>query len=170
MPKTIFKPPLYVYKKFIQKQKEGLPFVIFFFFLFTFIGSRLWVYLAIKGLVPESLTPNVKGVHIHHFTYGILLTSVICYLTLTLSRHYFEKWRFKLAASFGVALGWTFDEFGMWLKLEDEYWVRQSYDAVVILTLIFINIIYLGTLWQKLFSKLNKRPRKSPKEDWSDFV
>jgi len=165
MPKKIFKPPLYLYKKFIQKQKEGVSFVIFFFFFLTFILSRLWVYLAIKGLVPESFSQNIRGVHIHHFAYGIVVTIIVCYLALTLPHHYLEKWKLKLAVFFGIGLGWTFDEFGMWLRLEDEYWVRQSYDAIVILIIIFINIIYLGSFWLKLFAKIDRSlPKiKSPR-------
>lgn len=157
MPKEIFKPPLYIYKKFIQKQKEGVSFIIFACFLITFVLSRLWVYLAIRGIVPESFSRNVRGVHIHHFAYGIVITSIVCYLTLTLPRQYFDKWKLRLSTLFGVGLGWTFDEFGMWLRLKDEYWLRQSYDAIIILSIIFINIVYLGSFWLKLLAKLTKR-------------
>jgi hypothetical protein len=38
-------------------------------------------------------------------------------------------------------LGLTFDEFGMWVRLQDDYWVRQSYDAVIIVTLLLLNIV-----------------------------
>lgn len=153
MTKKIFKPPLYVYEKFIKRQKEGVSFVIFFFFLLTFVGSRTWVYLALRGIVPESFTQNIRGVHIHHFAYGILVNSVIGYLLLVLPKNIVEKWKLKLAAFFGIGLGWTFDEFGMWLRLEDEYYLRQTYDAIVVLSIIFINIIYLGNFWRKLFKK-----------------
>ncbi len=154
MTKAIFKPPIFVYQRFIKTQKEGVPFVIFFFFLLTFISSRLWVYLAIRGIVPESFTQNVRGVHIHHFAYGIALTSIVCYLALTFPYRYLEKWKLKLAVFFGIGLGWTFDEFGMWLRLEDEYYLRQTYDAIIVLSIIFINIIYLGNFWLKLGRKV----------------
>lgn len=160
MTRKILKPPIFIYEKFIKKQKEGIPFVIFLFFLLTFLTSRVWVYLAIKGVVHESLTQNIKGVHIHHFAWGILLNSIIGFIVLTIPNHYLEKWKVKLAALFGIGLGWTFDEFGMWLRLEDEYWVRQSYDAVVALTLVFINIIYLGNFWKKLGKKIYSEFKK----------
>lgn len=154
MTKLIFKPPIYLYEKFIKRQREGIPFIIFFFLLLTFAFSRLWVYLAIRGIVPESFSYNIRGVHIHHFAYGIAVTSIVCYLTLTLPRNYFEKLKLRLAAAFGIGLGWTFDEFAMWLRLEDEYWIRQSYDAIVILSVIFINLIYLGNFWKRLGRKI----------------
>ena len=34
---------------------------------------------------------------------------------------------------YGVGLGLTFDEFGMWLHLDTTYWQRGSFDAVVII-------------------------------------
>jgi len=160
MTRKLFKPPLYLYEKFIKKQKEGISFVIFLFFLLTFLAARAWVYLAIKGLVPESFTQNIKGVHVHHFAYGILLNSIVGYLVLTLPYRYLDIWKVKLAGLFGMGLAWTFDEFGMWLRLKDDYWIRQSYDAIVVLSLVFINIIYLGNFWKKLAKKILKEFRK----------
>lgn len=162
MTHKIFKPSLLFYEKFIKRQKEGITFIIFFFFLITFILSRLWVYLAIKNIIPESLTENIKGVHIHHFAYGIMLNSLVGYLTLTLPRQYFDRWKIRLAIFFGIGLGWTFDEFGMWMRLRDDYWLRVSYDAIVIVSLVFINIVYLGNFWRKILLKISRRTKKSP--------
>jgi hypothetical protein len=35
------------------------------------------------------------------------------------------------AILYGIGLGLTFDEFGMWLHLGGPYWQRASYDAVI---------------------------------------
>lgn len=134
--------------------------MVFFSFLVTFIIARTWVYLSILGVVPESFTENVRGVHIHHFTWGILLNSIIGYLILVLPRHLFQAWKLKLSALFGVGLALTFDEFGMWLRLKDVYFIRHSYDAVIIIAVLFINIIYFGTLWKELLSVIYKDIRK----------
>lgn len=163
MTKTLFKPPVFLYEKFIKRQKEGIPFVVFFFFLLTFIFSRAWVYLAVKNIIPDSFTENIEGVHIHHFAYGIILNSLAGFFALTLPRNYFETWKIKLAILFGIGLGWTFDEFGMWLRLRDDYWIRQSYDAIIIISIFFINIVYFGRFWVKLFNKIRQefsRPSK----------
>lgn len=158
MRKLFLKPPIFFYEKIIKERKEGVSFIIFSFFLLSFVISRTYVYLSVKGFVPETWTVNVRGVHIHHFAYGFLLTGILGYLALTLPRKYFEAWKIKLAALFGIGLGLTFDEFGMWLKLEDEYWLRQSYDAIIIISIIFINIVYFGNFWRKLGSLLIPKP------------
>lgn len=146
--------PIEIYLKLIQRHKKGVPFVILSFFLITFSLSRLWVYLAIRNIIPESLTENINGVHIHHFAYGFFLTAIIGYLALTLPADYLQKWKIKLAVLYGIGLGWTFDEFGMWMKLRDDYWLRASYDAIIIISIVFINIVYLADFWQKLIKKI----------------
>jgi hypothetical protein len=47
----------------------------------------------------------------------------------------------------------------MWIRLEDDYWVRQSYDAVIIVTLLLVNIAYHKTLfsWLKEAGHMTKR-------------
>ena len=111
-------------------------------FLITFILARLLVYFILAGYLPPELFLTVRGVHIHHFTYGVVILSIVG-LYLILKRPAADSRRFKLAVwFFGIGLGLTFDEFGMWIRLEDDYWIRQSYDAVVIVGLLLLNIAY----------------------------
>ena len=152
MKDILLHPPRLIYEKFIAKQRKGVTFTVLFFFLITFIITRMYVYITIQFDLPDFLThTRVKGVHVHHFTWGILINSIVGYILLMLPRDIFEEWKIKLSALFGIGLGLTFDEFGMWLLLEDAYWVRHSYDAVIIITLLFINIIYLGNTWKRFF-------------------
>lgn len=37
------------------------------------------------------------------------------------------------AAVYGIGLALTFDEFGMWLHLNDFYWQRASFDAITVI-------------------------------------
>lgn len=141
---------------YLKAHQKGSSFIIFFFFLITFITARTWTYLAVKNLVPDSLTENIRGVHVHHFAWGILLNTVIGYLCFVLPRHYFEKWKTTLAVFFGFGMGLTFDEFGMWLRLADDYWLRNSYDAVIIVTILFINLIYFDNSGKDFFGKFTK--------------
>ncbi|HUW21432.1 MAG TPA: hypothetical protein VMW41_02065 [Candidatus Bathyarchaeia archaeon] len=143
-----------IYKELVKKHQQGVSFIIFLFFLISFVLSRTWTYLALRNIVPESLTENINGVHIHHFAYGILLTSVLGYLALSLPHRYLEKWRIELGILYGISLGLTFDEFGMWLRLRDDYPSRLSYDAVTIIGIIFVNIVYFSGLWRKLIKKI----------------
>lgn len=64
-----------------------------------------------------------------------------------------KKFRHIIAAFYGIGLGLAYDEFGMWLMLKDNYWIRQSYDAIAIIAVILINIVYFNELWQKIFLK-----------------
>src|SRR5579875_707241 len=51
-----------------------------------------------------------------------------------------------LAALFGIGVGFTLDEFALWIYLRDVYWAeegRSSFDAVVIAT-VFAGLILVG--------------------------
>ena len=124
-----------------SKLNQRIIGVVIFYFLVTFILSRLMVYLVIGRWLPNFFL-TVRGVHIHHFTYGVIIL-VLVGLYLLLRRPNPESPIFKIiCAIYGIGLGLTFDEFGMWVRLADEYWIRQSYDAVVIVLLILLNMAY----------------------------
>jgi hypothetical protein len=114
---------------------------VLFSFLSTFVLARLVVYFVIGKLIPN-LFLTIRGVHIHHFTYGVLILAVT-ELYLILKRPTPELPLFKLTTIlYGIGLALTFDEFGMWIRLQDDYWIRQSYDAVIIVTVLLLNIRY----------------------------
>lgn len=116
-------------------------------FLITFLISRLVVYLVLGHLVPDMFL-TVRGVHIHHFTYGVVILVVVGLYSI-LVRPKPETVNFRWSVLwYGIGLGLTFDEFGMWVRLEDDYWVRQSYDAIVIVTLLLLNIAYWKSIRQ----------------------
>ena len=56
------------------------------------------------------------------------------------------------ALLYGVAMGLTFDEFGMWLHLGGSYWQRASVDAVIVLTALFGLVSFA-----RLLEKFEKR-------------
>lgn len=131
-------------------------------FLVTFVVSRLVVYLVLGHLLPN-LFLTVRGVHIHHFTYGVVIL-VLVGLYMILLRPKSETKKFFFATLFyGIGLGLTFDEFGMWVRLADGYWVRQSYDAVIVVTLLLLNITYFKPL-VSLFGKTITWPVKQIKK------
>lgn len=119
-------------------------------FLITFTVSRLFVYLIINKIATNFFLV-VRGVHIHHFTYGFFILAIVgLYLILKHPPSYSKQFRW-LAWFYGIGLGLATDEFGMWIRLEDEYWVRQSYDAVIIISLVLLNIAYFKQIitWTK---------------------
>lgn len=124
-------------------------FNILVYFLFSFLLIRIFIYGMVYGPLPEMYL-YIKGVHIHHMNFGIFILAIAGYLSFIVQK---ESARSKIAKLYGIGLAFTFDEFGMWLFLEDNYWIRQSYDAIIIIAVIFLNIIYFNKIWRKVFDK-----------------
>ena len=99
-------------------------------FLLTFLVARIVVLLIMTRRVPD-LYLYVGGTHVHHLNYGIVLLSVVG--TLALLTDLRGRWLWLATTAFGVGLGLTFDEFGMWVHLGGSYWQRASFDAVVVI-------------------------------------
>lgn len=79
----------------------------------------------------------MRGTHVHHLVWGILLLLVAGYLGIALPRDARGELRFArlttLLYAAGAAL--TLDEFALWLQLRDVYWEREgraSIDAVML--------------------------------------
>jgi hypothetical protein len=89
----------------------------------------------------------VGGTHIHHLTWGIIILAITGYAGLVVESH---TWRLCIAALYGIGLALAFDEFGMWLRLQDNYWVRQSYDAVLAILAFLIGSVYFRRFWLRL--------------------
>lgn len=100
-----------------------------FSFIVTFALSRAVVFLIMSRRIPN-LYFFLKGTHVHHLNYGIfLLAAVAGYSVL---RRPAGRAAEITALVYGVAMGLTFDEFGMWLHLGGSYWQRASVDAVIV--------------------------------------
>ncbi len=132
------------------KSGKEIPFLILISFLVTFLLSRLVVFY----LPLPNFFLKIRGVHVHHFAYGIFILGLVGFLSLvqTLS----EKSKLKLSLLYGLGLGLAFDEFAMWIELEDIYRDRTTYDAIVIITLILLNIVYFADFWKKWGGHLDR--------------
>ena len=97
-------------------------------FVLTFIASRAMVFLVMSRRIPNMYF-FLQGTHVHHLNYGIfLLAAVAAYLLFARPE---GKTARVAAVVYGIAMGLTFDEFGMWLHLGGSYWQRASVDAVI---------------------------------------
>ena len=92
-------------------------------FLFTFVVARILVIFIMDGKLPPQLFFHVQGTHVHHLNYGIFLLSITG-AWLIFGRPTGKRLTI-CAMIYGVGLGLTFDEFGMWLHLGGPYWQRQ---------------------------------------------
>jgi hypothetical protein len=141
-----------LYDKLIEKHRKRVSFVVLVSFLLTFIIVRLYVISAQAGIIDDPYL-YIKGYHIHHLNYGICIMAISGFWALTFQN---EKDRLRIGALYGLGLGLTFDEFGMWLRLQDDYWVRTSYDAIVIITLLFISFVYFPSFWYRIVRRADK--------------
>lgn len=111
--------------------------------LLTFMAARVLVYLIMARRMPD-LYLHLGGTHVHHLNYGISLLALVGAYMLFVSP---TGRALNLAAAiYGVGLGLTFDEFGMWLHLGGSYWQRASWDAMVVLSAFFALIGFSVTL------------------------
>ena len=132
------------------KPKTGkeIPFLILISFLATFALSRLVAYLF------PNLFLSINNTHIHHYAYGIILLALTNFILLTQPRS--RPTRLKMSLIYGISLGLAFDEFIMWIQLENNYWDRGIPDAIIVITLILLNIVYFEDFWKKWGHRLKK--------------
>lgn len=99
-------------------------------FLLTFIVARAFVILMALGWLPN-FHVQLGATHVHHLNFGILILALIgAYLLFVRPTGRLLR---AAAALYGIGLALTFDEFGMWLRLEDVYWQRASFDAMAVI-------------------------------------
>lgn len=105
-----------------------------FGFIVTFVLARIFVFLIMSKEMPN-LYLFMHGTHVHHLNYGIFLMSAVC--GYSVFRRPTGRAAEITALLYGVAMGLTFDEFGMWLHLGGSYWQRASVDAVIVVAAVF---------------------------------
>ena len=106
-------------------------------FLLTFVIARVLVFLIMAHRLPD-LYLHLGGTHVHHLNYGIFMLVAVCaYLLFAPISGRGRTWA---SLGYGVGLGLTFDEFGMWLHLGGGYWQRANFDAIIVMAAL------LGTL------------------------
>lgn len=108
-------------------------------FLFTFICVRLLVHRIVNHQGHFQWVV-VRGHHIHHLVWGILILLLVGYgWLMDLGRSHSPTSIFfsrLMSVGYGVGAALTLDEFALWLDLEpDAYWSetgRLSIDAVIL--------------------------------------
>lgn len=103
-------------------------------FLLTFIAARATVYMIMARDIPDLYLYSGQT-HVHHLNYGIFMLSAVGAGLLFGPSS--PRWRRWAATLYGIGMGLTYDEFGMWLHLGGGYWQRASWDAVGVLAALF---------------------------------
>ncbi len=132
-------------------------------FLLTFVGVRILVHRIVshEGVLQFVV---VRGTHIHHLVWGILILLLVGYGWLAdLGRSntpisiFFGR---LMAVGYGAGAALTLDEFALWLNLSpDAYWTRQgrlSIDAVIL----FGALLAVGAMGSPFFRGLERLARR----------
>src|SRR5436309_11338400 len=124
-------------------------------FFLTLALARSMAYAAGRGIGPFHYI-YIRGTHVHHLVWGILLLLVVGFGWLieigtgTKGSSLFASRLMSLLYGVGAAL--TLDEFALWLNLEEKvYWTREgraSLDAI----LLFSAALLIG-IWGRNFLK-----------------
>jgi len=128
-------------------------------FVFTFIGARVLVGMIMHNEGPFQWVV-VRGHHIHHLVWGILVLLLVGYgYLLDLGRSHSPMSIFLsrlMSVSYGVGAALTLDEFVIWLNLQpDAYWSREgrlSIDVVIV----FGGILAMGAWGAPFFRGLSR--------------
>ncbi len=149
----------YLIRTTIPDRPRRRMFIASMAFLITFIGVRLLVSLVIHDRGPFEWVV-VRGRHIHHLVWGILILLAVGYgwlLDLGRSHSPMSILMSRLmSVSYGVGAALTLDEFALWLNLEpDAYWSssgRLSIDAIIL----FGGLLGAGAWGAPFFSALQR--------------
>ena len=112
-------------------------------FILTFIAARALVFLIMAREIPNFYF-FLQGTHVHHLNYGIFLLAAAG--GYAVFRHPTGRAASLTALAYGIGMGLTFDEFGMWLHLGGSYWQRTSIDGVIIVAALFALFAYARSI------------------------
>src|SRR5439155_8184648 len=99
-------------------------------FVLTVAAARIFS-LVLPGVHWEPVT----GMHIHHYVYGIFILVVAGYLALIFKSDRATAW---IALLYGLGVGLTFDEFGMWLTPPFVIGVQWNMTGVMMVVLFML--------------------------------
>lgn len=121
--------------RFLDERGQRAGFVLLAAFLVAFLFIRTSSRLIRSPRVPwwPGSVKTGSGLHLHHLVWGIVLVLTTGFLAFALAPD--SPWDEILAGVFGVGMGFTLDEFALWIHLRDVYWAeegRASLDAVVV--------------------------------------
>jgi hypothetical protein len=149
----------YIVRATIPDRPRRRMFLASVSFFVTFLGVRLLVTSIVHHDGPFDWV-MVRGHHIHHLVWGIMILLMVGYGWLNdVGRShapisiFFSR---LMSIGFGVGAALTLDEFALWLNLEpDAYWSRSgrlSIDAVIL----FGSLLAAGAWGAPFFAGLKR--------------
>lgn len=149
----------YLIRATIPDRPRQRMFIASVSFLITFAGVRILVHRIVNHQGHMQWVV-VRGVHIHHLVWGILILLLVGYGWLldlgwanSPTSIFFGR---LMAVSYGVGAALTLDEFALWLNLDpNAYWShegRLSIDAIIV----FGSILGVGAWGAPFFRGLRR--------------
>jgi hypothetical protein len=124
---------------------SGPAFLVLVAFVVSFLAIRTSARLTRSVSWWPGGVQSSGGVHLHHLVWGICLMMFSGFLAFATPLD--GPWWRIIAIAFGVGVGFTLDEFALWVHLDDVYWSeegRASLDAVVV-AVAFAALVVIGT-------------------------
>ncbi|MEO7143142.1 MAG: hypothetical protein ABI165_06510 [Bryobacteraceae bacterium] len=132
-------------EKFAESRRERLFLASIGFFAAAFVVRGLT--LAIHYGIGPFHDVSMRGRHIHHLVWGIVLLLAVGYTWLAevgTGEESYSRWPGRLTSMlYGVAAALTLDEFALWLNLRDVYWEREGRESFEALAL-FGGLLAIG--------------------------
>src|SRR3984885_1847484 len=138
--------------RFTESRRERLFLASVGFFTTVLVVRALTI--AIRHNIGPFHDVSMRGRHIHHLVWGILLLLLVGYTWLIqvgTGVASTSQWTGRLTSMlFGVAAALTLDEFALWLNLRDVYWDREGRESVEALVL-FGSLLAIGFFGKPVF-------------------
>ena len=135
------------YLELISNRRRQMPFWMLVGFLPTFVVARTLVAL------DPNLFLHIHGTHVHQFTYGIIVLAIMGFVAIVSGEHPYRPW---IAIGYGVGLALSFDEFGMWVRLTDNYNLEQSENIMVAILVFFVTVVYFVGILRRVLRILRR--------------
>ena len=142
-------------RQFLESRRERLFLASIGFFTTVLVVRTLT--LAIRHDIGPFHDVSMRGRHIHHLVWGILLLLVVGYswlIQVGTGAVAATQWTGRLTSMlFGVAAALTLDEFALWLNLRDVYWEREGRESFEALAL-FGGLLAIGIFGRSFWSRI----------------
>jgi hypothetical protein len=114
-------------------------------FVLTVVSARIFSFV-----LPRVHWEPVPGMHIHHYVYGIFILAIAGYLALIFRGDGATPW---IALLYGLGVGFTFDEFGMWVNppFHGGRWNTSG------ITIVIVALLIVGLFIPRLLRKPQNR-------------
>jgi hypothetical protein len=121
-----------IYKQQLAESRRERLFLAAVGFFIAVLVVR-GITIAIHNDIGPFHDVSMRGRHIHHLVWGILLLLLVGYgwlIKIGTGSSGSQRWMGRLMSMlYGVAAALTLDEFALWLNLKDVYWERQGRES-----------------------------------------